>query len=192
MATDTQQLLLLTSTRNRCRTHRCNHSNERPLVLACPDRRGETRNDSQRNCQCSDTRLELRIFRSTCISLSGHVVADHLVRAERKLILPQSFRAVHNIGEIIASHRIAHIRNVCTLHGHTLFCAPRDRITLAPLPCCHCVAFSWAHCHRSGHLCVLWVLTGPTRVMTHPGRMVSHRSASSCLRVLCGGCCCRD
>ena len=30
-------------------------------------------------------------------------------------------------------------------------------------------------------------------VMTHPGRMVSHQSASSCLRVcLCGGCCCRD
>ena len=34
---------------------------------------------------------------------------------------------------------------------------------------------------------------GPTGVMTHPGRTVSHQSASSCLRVcLCGGCCCRD
>ena len=32
-------------------------------------------------------------------------------------------------------------------------------------------------------------LPGPTRVMTHPGRMVIHQSASSCLRVcLCGGC----
>ena len=32
----------------------------------------------------------------------------------------------------------------------------------------------------------------PTRVMTHLGRMVSHQSASSCLRVcLCGDCCCR-
>ena len=32
----------------------------------------------------------------------------------------------------------------------------------------------------------------PTNVMTHLGRMVSHQSASSCLRVcLCGDCCCR-
>ena len=67
MATDTPQLLLLTSTRNHCRTHRCNQTNERPLVSPCPD----TRNDPQRICHCSDTRLELRMFRSTCISLSG-------------------------------------------------------------------------------------------------------------------------
>ena len=196
MATGTPQLLLLTSTRNHCRTHRCTHSNERLLMSPCPDRRRETRNDSQRNCHCSDTRLELRMFRSTCSRCQG-LVADHLVRAEPKLALSQCFRAGHDIGEVIASHRIAHIRNVCTLHGHTLalriershntcsahreiaqhlFCASRDRATLAPLPCCYRVAFSWTH------FCVLWswwathslpteVGTGVLWVLTgtHPG-----------------------
>ena len=33
---------------------------------------------------------------------------------------------------------------------------------------------------------VLWVLTGTAGVMTHPGRVVSHQSASSCSALLLG------
>ena len=48
--------------------------------------------------------------------------------------------------------------------------------------------------HRSGHGCTVgFDRDRPTRAMTHPDKMVSHQSASSCLRVCwCGGCCCRD
>ena len=56
----------------------------------------------------------------------------------------------------------------------------------------------WAHClslscvvglcsaSRRNGTGVLWVLTGTTFVMTHPGRVVSHQSASSCSALLLG------
>ena len=60
---------------------------------------------------CTNTRLKLLLFRTTCISLSL-VVADHLVRAEPKLALSQCFYAGRDIGEIIASLRVAHAGSV--------------------------------------------------------------------------------
>ena len=59
----------------------------------------------------------------------------HSVSAVTVFPLSRCFRTELDIGEIIASLRIAHIRNVCTLHQHTLCYAPRDRTTRAPLPC---------------------------------------------------------
>ena len=132
MATDTPQLLLLTSTRNRCRAHRCNHSNERPLVSPYPDRRRQTRSDSQRNCHCTDhsagtENVPLHLHLAVRTLLSPTILSE----LNPSLHCQQCFCAVHDIGEVIASHRIAHIKDVCTLHGHTLYCAPRDRTTLA-------------------------------------------------------------
>ena len=171
MATDTPQLLLLTSTRNHCRTHRCTHSNERLLMSPCPDRRREPATIPNAIVTVLTLGWNWGCSVPPASRCQGLVVADHLVRAEPKLALSQCFRARHDIGEVIASHRIAHIRNVCILHQHTnalriershntcsahreiaqhLLCAPRDRATLAPLPCCYRVAFSWTHC------CVLW------------------------------------
>ena len=150
MATDTTHLLLLTSTRNHCRTHRCTHSNERLLMSPCPDRRRETRNDSQRNCHCSDTRLELRMFRSTFISLSALLSPTvlfvlspglhyHSISARDTTLERSSLRTA-----LLTSRTSAHSMNT------HLLCAPRDRTTLAPLPCCCRVTFSWTPC------CVLW------------------------------------
>ena len=131
MATDTPLLLLLTSTRIHCRTHRCTHSNERPLVSPGPDRRRETRNDSQRNCHCSDTRLELRMFLSTCISLSRPCCRPTILSVLNPSLHCHSVSAPeHNIGSGTSAHSV-----------DTLICAPRDRTTLAPPPCCYCVFF---------------------------------------------------
>ena len=126
MATDTPQLLLLTSTRNHCRTHKCTHSNQRLLMSPCPDRRRETRNDSQRNCHCSDTRLELRMFAvkkllsPTILSVLNPSWHCHSVSA-RDTTLDRS--SLHTA--LLTSGTSAHSMNT------HLLCAPRDRTTLA-------------------------------------------------------------
>ena len=86
-----QKLFFLTSARIHCRTRRCTHSNERLLMSPCPERGCETRNDSQRNCHCSDLAVTEDILfppASRCQDL----VTDHLVRSEPKLALSQCFR----------------------------------------------------------------------------------------------------
>ena len=83
-------------------------------------------------------RLDHLDFEGTRSTLSTSTLPVAIARTLRSTFLHNSIHTA-----LITPGTSAHSMD-------TLFCAPRDRTTLALLPYCYRVAFSWAH------LCELW------------------------------------
>ena len=157
-------------------------------MTLCSVRRRETHRDSQRNHHSSDARLKLRVFRSTCNSLSRPCCC----RPSCPCCTPACTATALPLSRCLRCHGVSardstlKRSSLCSAlhtpgtpaHSVSSRCDSRREIVQAPLPCCNCAVLTEPFGlfgvvlgeHRTASRLwtarVLWVLTGTHRCDT--------------------------